>query len=321
MEFEESMVIRMSKKKKETMELRYYDIPQKEYVLALLGENWIREYGNGIKNLHFHNMVEIGYCRNGKGTMQFDDEVKPYAPAMLSIIPKNFPHTTNSEEGKKSYWEYLFFNPETILRNMYPEDELHQKKILSLINRRANFIHAQDNQQLVSIVLTIMEEMRSKKEFYVDTVNSLTCALLPEIARMNSVEHENLSKTRKPGVGQIKNALEYISREYRQDIKIQELARKCCMSETHFRRLFVEYMNVTPVEYINMVRVQMACEMMKKTNASMEEVAIKSGFSTTSTLNRNFKRIIGTTPYQWKKNPENYESKLISVHVSVEKGW
>lgn len=311
----------MSKKKKETMELRYYDIPQQEYVMALLGENWIREYGNGITKLHFHNMVEIGYCRDGRGTMQFDDEMKAYAPTMLSIIPKNFPHTTNSEEGKKSYWEYLFFDPETILRNMYPENELYQKKMLNLINRRANFIRAQENPQLASIVLTIMEEMRNKKKFYVDTVNALTCALLLEIARMNTLDHEAIAQAAKPGIGQIKNALDYISMEYRQNIKIQELAEKCCMSETHFRRLFVEYMNITPVDYINMVRVQMACEMMKKTNASMEEIAVKVGFATTSTFNRNFKRIIGTTPYQWKKNPENYESRLISAHVSVEKGW
>ena len=311
----------MSRKKKETIELRYYDIPQKEYVIALLGEDWIRAYGKDITNLHFHNLMEVGYCRSGQGIVQLDDETNYYSPGMLSAIPKNFPHTTTSEEGKTSYWEYLFFDPETILRNMYPENELHQKKMLNLITRKANFFQAQEYPQLTSIVLTIMEEMRKKKEFYVDTVNWLTCALLLEIARVNSLEHEMVEKAKRPGIGQIKNALDYISMEYQQEIKIQELAEKCCMSETHFRRLFVEYMGMTPVDYINMVRVQIACEMMRKTNASMEEIAIKAGFATTSTFNRNFKRIVGTTPYQWKKNPENYENKLLSFNISVEKGW
>ena len=311
----------MSRKKKETIELRYYDIPQKEYVIALLGEDWIRAYGKEITNLHFHNLMEVGYCRSGQGIVQLDDETNYYSPGMLSAIPKNFPHTTTSEEGKTSYWEYLFFDPETILRNMYPENELHQKKMLNLITRKANFFQAQEHPQLTSIVLTIMEEMRKKKEFYVDTVNWLTCALLLEIARVNSLEHEMVEKAKRPGIGQIKNALDYISMEYQQEIKIQELAEKCCMSETHFRRLFVEYMGMTPVDYINMVRVQIACEMMRKTNASMEEIAVKAGFATASTFNRNFKRIVGTTPYQWKKNPENYENKLLSFNISVEKGW
>ena len=108
---------------------------------------------------------------------------------------------------------------------------------------------------------------------------------------------------------------------WEESIKIETLAEKCNMSETHFRRLFTEYMNMTPVDYINMIRVQMACEQMKKTNDSMNEVAMKSGFITTSTFNRNFKRIVGVTPYQWKKTPENYESKLLQFHISVAKGW
>lgn len=311
----------MGRRKRETIELRYYDIPQKEYVMALLGEEWIREYGMGVLHLHFHNMMEIGYCRDGKGTMTLDETVVSYEPEILSVIPKNYPHTTNSERGRKSFWEYLYFDPETILRNMYPENELHQKKLLRLINRKANCLRARENPQLVSIVLTIMEEMRGKREFYTDTVNALAEAMCLEIARMNCDKPEEIFEERKPGISQIKNALDYISMEYKESIRIETLAEKCNMSETHFRRLFVEYMNMTPVDYINMIRVQMACELMKKTNASMDEVAMKVGFSTTSTFNRNFKRIVGTTPYQWKKNPENYESKLLSFNISAIKGW
>ncbi|HBD01114.1 MAG TPA: hypothetical protein DC053_20100, partial [Lachnoclostridium sp.] len=36
-------------KQREKMELRYYAIPETEAVLALLGEDWIREYGKDIK--------------------------------------------------------------------------------------------------------------------------------------------------------------------------------------------------------------------------------------------------------------------------------
>ena len=49
----------MGKKKKDTIELRFYEIPQNEYVLALLGENWIRDYGHDEVHLHFHNLMEI----------------------------------------------------------------------------------------------------------------------------------------------------------------------------------------------------------------------------------------------------------------------
>lgn len=49
----------MPGKKRQEMEFRYYEIPHGEIVLALLGNSWIREYGNDIAKLHFHNLLEL----------------------------------------------------------------------------------------------------------------------------------------------------------------------------------------------------------------------------------------------------------------------
>ena len=100
-----------------------------------------------------------------------------------------------------------------------------------------------------------------------------------------------------------------------------DLAQQCHMSETHFRRIFQEKMNMTPIEYVNFVRVKKACELIDKTDISMEEVAEKVGFITQSTFNRNFRKIIGTSPYQWKKRPDNHEGKLQEYRISALKGW
>ena len=85
----------MGKKKKDTMELRFYEVPQNEYVLALLGDSWIRDYGHDESNLHFHNLMEIGYCKHGTGELILNEESKPYEPAMVSIIPQNLRHYAN----------------------------------------------------------------------------------------------------------------------------------------------------------------------------------------------------------------------------------
>ena len=44
------------------------------------------------------------------------------------------------------------------------------------------------------------------------------------------------------------------------------------------------------MDYLNQVRIKKACDMIRKTGYSMEEIAVKVGFSTTSTFNRNFKK-------------------------------
>lgn len=312
----------MGRKKQGTLEFRYYDLPQKERVLAMLGKDWIRPYGAGIKYQHFHNLMEIGYCRYGDGILSLDARNLPYEANMVSIIPKNYPHTTNSEAGTESYWEYIFLDPEELLREIYPENEFYQKKLAEIISREPRFFHAEENPQLAGLVKGIMEEMRIKKEYYIEAVHGMLNAILYEIARINGGEEEQtVSEVRRSGLNSIAEALSYISVNYAEPIRIEMLADLCHMSETHFRRLFTEYMKMTPVEYINMVRIQMACEFMKRSNASMSNIAVKCGFTTPSTFNRNFKQLLGITPYQWKKNPENYESRLLEFHISATKGW
>lgn len=68
----------MSRKKKMKMEYRFYEVPEKCPVLALLGEKWVQNYGYQIDYLHFHNMMEIGVCYYGEGTIVLEDKEIPY---------------------------------------------------------------------------------------------------------------------------------------------------------------------------------------------------------------------------------------------------
>ncbi|MDE7247470.1 MAG: cupin domain-containing protein, partial [Lachnospiraceae bacterium] len=94
-------------KKKKQMQFRYYEIPLGEPCLALLGEAWVRRYGDGVDCLHFHNYMEIGFCYDGKGSVELDGDAVPYHGDMITIIPKNYPHNTDSENFSYSKWEYL----------------------------------------------------------------------------------------------------------------------------------------------------------------------------------------------------------------------
>ena len=145
--------------------------------------------------------------------------------------------------------------------------------------------------------------------------------LVTEILRRNESDSGVKEVRKKNGVGQIAEALDFVKNEYAQNIKIADLADACHMSETHFRRVFEAYMNMSPMDYINLIRIQNACDLMKKSNDSMDVVAQKVGFSTTSTFNRNFKKFLDTSPYQWKIKPENYERKLLNFKISALKGW
>ena len=87
----------MGKSQKECVEFRFYEKPDQEPVIALTGEKWNRDYGEGNEALHFHNMAEIGYCYNGKGQVVLDKESLDYQGGSFTFIPQNYSHTTISD--------------------------------------------------------------------------------------------------------------------------------------------------------------------------------------------------------------------------------
>lgn len=311
------------KKEKEKVELRYYDVPQNEFLLVLQGGDWKRQYGSKDSPLHFHNLMEIGVCRYGNGILKMENDNLPYQPGMISVIPTNYPHNTLSEEGTESYWEYLFVDPEKILQSMYPDDILFQQKMIEKVNKKPFFGSERAVPELADIVHSILDETRNKKDpLYKECIRGLSLALLINVARVDAGSSLMSEGVRlKSGFDQVRPALDYIRQHYASPMKISEIASVCHVSESHFRRLFEEIIGMTPVEYLNQVRIRKACDLIKKTGYSMEEISVKVGFTTTSTFNRNFKRITGTSPYQWKKQPENFESRLSKFNIMVEKGW
>lgn len=86
----------MNSQEERYVEFRYYEMPIGRYELALLGDEWVCEYGRDP--LHFHNYLEIGYCYYGDGYICYGDEKKTYGKGTISIIPSNFPHRTQGAE-------------------------------------------------------------------------------------------------------------------------------------------------------------------------------------------------------------------------------
>jgi AraC-like DNA-binding protein len=119
----------------------------------------------------------------------------------------------------------------------------------------------------------------------------------------------------------VTQALDYISGHYMEPVKVEDMSAWCHMSETHFRRIFSQHMNMSPLEYLNLIRVHTACDYLKKTDISVAEIAEKCGFTTLSTFNRNFRQVTGMSPSEWRKQPENFEQQLFRFKIHSEEGW
>ncbi len=314
-------------RKKGKLEFRYYEVPHGEPLLALLGEPWVRRYGydeknKRIKDLHFHNLLEIGYCYDGEGEVVLEDEPCRYGAGTVTVIPNNYPHTTNSDNSEPSRWEYLFIDLDRTAETLYPNDQRYRAEMVSRIRRRAVCTDTGHRPELGNLIRMVLREMENRQDMYKEAVYGLLRALFVEITRCADQPGERQPvRHHKPEQLQIARGLEYVGNHYDEAMKISDLAAVCHLSETHFRRLFVKCTGMHPVDYINQVRVRMACEYMKKENIPVSEIAERCGFCSLATFNRNFRKYTGASPKEWKKSPEAYESRLSTKQITVYEGW
>lgn len=85
-----------------------------------------------------------------------------------------------------------------------------------------------------------------------------------------------------------------------EDIKVSELAKTLQMSLRTFNRRFKNAANVTPMQYIQGVRMRGAGELLQTSNLTISEIAYELGYQDLSHFTELFKKHFGTTPSHYR---------------------
>jgi len=300
------------------VQYRYYQLPPNSPALALLGPGWVRPYGSDLDDPHYHNLLEIGYCYEGQGHMVFGQEEVPYDSGSITVIPPGFLHNTVASPGTQSRWEYLFVDAHSLLSATINS----KPKVASLLARiHAGHLHLKHSQRpaLGDLTLAATNLYREQGELYVECAMGLLSALLIHIARERpAFIPEGRASTGDPLLHQ---ALEFTGDHYHRKITVMEMAEACHVSESHFRRLFNRAMGVSPLTYLNHVRVEAACRLLEGPAMPVREVALRCGFPTLSTFNRNFRQLTGVTPQQWRYAVTQHQPLPGKDRVWQYQGW
>jgi AraC-like DNA-binding protein len=100
----------------------------------------------------------------------------------------------------------------------------------------------------------------------------------------------------------LKRVIAFIEENFTSDISREGLAAAVELNPSYMGRLFMTYTGKKISDYINELRVKRAIEQIEKGDTLILTIALDSGFESMSTFNRAFKKIVGTTPTEYKKN-------------------
>lgn len=94
----------------------------------------------------------------------------------------------------------------------------------------------------------------------------------------------------------------WIEEHYEDPLSIGEMARGFGLSETSLKRKFKKATGLSPIQYLQEVRVEKAKKLLLSTGMSIQEITHAVGYENTSFFIRLFKRLTGVTPAQYRSH-------------------
>lgn len=237
-------------------------------------------------NKHHHSLFEIYYMRDGTCSYLIDNSIYDVIPGDIVLIPSGIIHKANYG---KNYHTRLLINcsegyiPDTVKKVIAPNLYLYR-------NRNTQ-------KEIEDIYIKIEREIRVNDEYRDGILFSLTQELFYIIAR----NHDKVVKTSN-GNTFIEDCLKYVQDNYSQPITLTDVAKKHSVSAEHLSRMFKRETGFGFNEFVNLVRLQKAEDMLKNENGkTVSEIAYACGFNDSNYFSVTFKKTYGKTPSAFKK--------------------
>lgn len=287
-------------------------------IMAIVRENYRFQPEPQILHwLHFHTHVEIMYCHHER-IVDVENTVQVLHPGDICVISPNQLHNSRALyperfDLKDPNCEYLYFDPETLLRDFFTTTYSFQSFFYLIRQNSVTILSEEKHPKSCRLLRMIIDEMRSPA-YNRNIVKGLLLSFWIDLVRIASSSSADCH-TKNSELTEIYPAMSYIQTHYSQKISTSRLARECHMSLSHFRSSFTGILGYSAARYIERIRLEKSCELLLYTEMSMTEIAYQCGFSSTASFNRIFSAKYNVPPTVWKNERRNI--KKVSYTHSV----
>lgn len=244
---------------------------------------------------HTHLRIEINYVKKGSCILHLDGECAYFHEGEIMIIDSNVEHMFEAGKAGATLLK-LEFLPEIFSAFLQDETDGKTAAFFPVFSQQNRLIKISNNIRIMRVIQRIINELDEKKRYYESLVILYYAELLMLI-------HRYLEEVFVPiGANEnLKYAIDYLRKHYRENIKMTEVARTLEISERYLRKLFMQKLHLSPLDYLNQLRVNKAIELMKNTELSLKEIGFACGFNSSQHFCRVFKQQVGINPRDFRE--------------------
>ncbi len=114
----------------------------------------------------------------------------------------------------------------------------------------------------------------------------------------------NLTKQGGSGINSVElmdKIVKFIEENYKETCNLDLLSKKIGYNPSYVSNFFSKFVGITFNDYVCRFRISEAAYMLKNTNKTIATICFECGFSSVRTFNRNFLKIMGLTPLEYRQ--------------------
>lgn len=131
----------------------------------------------------------------------------------------------------------------------------------------------------------------------------LFMALLGNLCAMYDSGSGGSGRSQKTAHEKLSPVLDFMNRKYLSPITFEDLLARASMSRSSLKRAFLRVTGVSPMHYLQRLRLEHAMRLLALTDLSVSEVAFASGFNDSNYFTRAFKKLYRISPRDYRAMP------------------
>ena len=271
---------------------------QKELIPVLYGDSAVKilDETNIPANrpcfgMHWHERMELLLIYSGSLLLSIGERKFAVKENSLVIIPPERAHMAVSGNDGVRYRTVMFD-----IAVFYNSASATDKYLKPIVKQITDFTPVTDDAEITALCDSLIKEQLTGKVASPLIVIGKIYELLGLLYQRCLCEHALFAPDIK-----FKNVIDYIGDNYCGDISSAELSRNFGYDEAYFCRRFKSVTGLTPMNYIQILRLEAAKLKIAEGSHKISEISALCGFKDASYFTRCFKKRYGMTPTDYSK--------------------